>query len=49
VCSGLNPHGERSASAGLYWPGHDEDPRPSSPTAGKGFYDRDRPQVTESP
>lgn len=35
----LDPHGERSAPAGLYWPGHE---RPKgSPTGEEGFYDEE--------
>lgn len=39
VRSALNPHGERTAAARLYWPEHDEDPEPATPTAGEGFHD----------
>jgi hypothetical protein len=38
VRTAFNPHGERTAAARLYWPGHDEDPKPATPTAGEGFY-----------
>ena len=35
----LNPHGERTAPAALYWPEHDkEEPRPATPMAEEGFY-----------
>lgn len=39
----LNPHGERTAPANLYWPGHVEEPRPASPTAEEGFYPEEGP------
>lgn len=41
VRTALDPHGERTAPARLYWPDHVENPKPSSPTAGEGFYDED--------
>jgi hypothetical protein len=39
VRSVLDPHGERTAPARLYWPGHPAQvPRRRSPTDDEGFY-----------
>jgi hypothetical protein len=38
VYRAFDPHGDRTAPARLCWPGHDEDPRPPSPTGEEGFY-----------
>ena len=39
VRTAFNPHGERTAPANLYWPGHDELPGPQTPTSEEGSYD----------